>query len=454
MSSKPSTRRALSAMNSPPLSVIDTALALQQPNPFDLPPDNELFALRDREAAAQKQEHEEFIKRSLADRTISCLPNLRSQSRHLRSVGDNSDEVAPLIAEHQPRQQMSEFVDQKREIFHVQLLIDRKNKEIHRIQNMRKTEKKNIVEEYAKIAETSNQYKMTTNQYEAELTRGKKAMDNAIRRRTELQKELKKKSAFVAVLESEISRNEETLYSYRTYSDFMKKLTPPDRKMLDYFNEPEVLLEELEKVEDENLFLIRHCQELTYAQDAGLKAVQGEIDQTEAESTDVQEAMSKLKQVDEITLGNTGAVARECDDLDAQRRRLANMVTKTYKHCFGESADVNTLTRLERLENELEKMYRQSATIDPAFIAAKQAEKDKVRRDIQRKEKAEQHEREQKRRLDQVIARARMPIKRRTGRPLFERKLPIKVARNQVDRKKKLEEELILEQFLYGPIAD
>ena len=185
-----------------------------------------------------------------------------------------------------------------------------------------------------------------------------------------------------------------------------------------------------------------------------LKAVQGEIDKTEAESSEVQDAMTKLKQVDEITLGNTGAVARECDDLDAERRRLAVMVTKTYKHCFGESADVNTLTRLERIENELEKMYRQSATIDPAFIAAKQAEKDKVRREIQRKEKAEQHDREQKRKLDQVIARARMPIKRRTGRPLFERKLPIKISRSQVDQKKKLQEDLIMEQFLYGPIAD
>ena len=76
--SKPATRRALSAMNSPPLSVIDTALALQQPNPFDLPPDNELFALRDLNAAEQKQQHDEFIKKSLADRTISCLPTLRS----------------------------------------------------------------------------------------------------------------------------------------------------------------------------------------------------------------------------------------------------------------------------------------------------------------------------------------------------------------------------------------
>lgn len=349
---------------------------------------------------------------------------------------------------------MAEFIDQKREIFLVQLLIDRKNKEIHRIQNLRKTEKKNIVEEYAKIAETSNQYKMTTNQNEAELTRGKRTMDAAIRKRTELSKELKKKSAFVAVLESEISRNEETLYSYRNYAEFMKKLTPSDKKMLDYFSQPKVLLDELEKVENENLFLIRHCQELTDEQESGLRTVQSEIDKTDAESNEVIDAMNKLQHVDAVQLTGAGALSKECDTLDAQRRRLSNLVTRTYKHCFGEAADVNTLARLERIENELEKMYHQSAAIDPAFMAAKQSEKDKARRDIQRKEKVERQEKEQKRKLEQALARAQMPIKRRTGRPMVERTLPLKLNRNPVDEKKKQQEEEQQDVFLYGAITD
>lgn len=443
-------------IQSPPLGVIDTALALQAPNPFDLPPDSELFAMRDREAQLQKEHQKKVMKQSLVERTLSCLPPLHSQSRHAcRSVSESTAgfQIAPPVAEHQRRQQMAEFVDQKREIFLVQLLIDRKNKEIQRIQQLRKTEKKNIREEEAKIAETTNQYKMTTNQMEAELTRAKKAMDAAIKHRTELSKELKKKKAYVAVVKSEISRNDETLEAYRTYSEFLKRLTPPDSTVQEYFNDPQVLLDELEKVENENLFLIQHCQELYYEQETGITSLTTQIDQVDYEACELKKGIEKLndglKVSTEFDTSTSSVANKESDQLELQLKRLSKYVSETYRNCFKETADVNTLTRLERIENELERMYRGSECIDPAFIAAKQTEKDKVRRDIQRKAKAEKQALEQQRKLDQALARAKMPIKRKTGRPCNERILPIKSKRPQDEKKKQMEVKA-QEDFLFG----
>jgi hypothetical protein len=423
-------------------------------NPFNLPPDSALFELRDRESELMRQQHDLVMHRSLVDRALSCLPPLHHSGGHAAGSCPESApqaQIAPPVAEHQQRQQMAEFVDQKREIFLVQLLIDRKNKEIDRIQNLRKTEKKNMIQEQGKIAEQSNQNKMTTNQQDLELSRAKRAMDAAIKKRTELSKELKKKTSFVQVLESEISRNQESLDACRSYAEFMKKLTPIDDVPTEFFSQPGDLLQELETVENENLFLIRHCQELKDDQDTTLRTVQGDIDKSDTEERLLKTALSDLAQMEEVSAVASGAL-KECDSLDAQLRRLSQVVRKTYKQCFNEASEVNTLTRLEKVENALEFMYQQSALIDPALIAAKQTEKDRARRDVQRREKAEKQEKDQKRKHEQALLRAQMPIKRKTGRPVNARTLPIRLAQNQVDENKKHQEELQLEMFLYGPI--
>jgi hypothetical protein len=441
----PSIRRPL------PLASIDSSLSLPDDNPFGLPPDAELFDLRDRENEEHRARQASIMHKSLVDRTLSALPPLHNCESQTGTTSAGPPQIAPPADEHQRRQQTSEFVDQKREIFLVQLLIDRKNREIYRIQNMRKTEKKNIIEDQAKIAEESNQYKMTANQYDTELQRAKQIMDKAIRRRTELGKEQKKKGSFVQLLESDIARKEEALESYRTCADFLKRLTPADLRPMEYFTSPEVLLLELENVENENLFLIRHCQELTDNQETGLRNVQGEIDQANAETADLLEAARRIPEVAEIQVTAGGV---QSEGLDEELRALGRLVRSAYISCFNELSDVNTLARLAKLEQELERMYQASARIDPKFVSAKQQAKDKERRDRLRKEKAEKLEADQKKKLEQALERAQMPIKRRTGRPPVERTLPIRVNKNPVDENKKLAEEQQIDAFLYGPIGD
>ncbi|OHT16169.1 hypothetical protein TRFO_42006 [Tritrichomonas foetus] len=368
------------------------------------------------------------------------------------SAVDNKEVgISPPVAEHQQRQQMDEFIGQRREIFFVQLLIDRKNKEIQRIQNLRKTEKKNIAEEEAKIAETSNQYKMTQNQIDAELSREKKNMEAAIKARTQSQKVLKQKTLYVDAITSENMKNEETLNTYKTYKAFLQKMTPPDVPMFEFFNSPQVLLDEIEKVENENLFLIQHYQEMQFEQETVTAVVKSEINKTTAESDDLINAIGKLNKIEQFQLINDKE-NKENEILDDELTTLARIVTNTYEECFNETADVNTLTRLERLENELEMLYREMMKIDPDFIKSKQAEKDKKRREEQRKAKAEELQKEQARKHKQALLRAQMPVKRKTGRPVRERTLPIKLNRNPIDEKQKLIEEQAQEIFLFGNI--
>ena len=427
---------------------------LDAPNPFDLPPDQDLFQKRDSENQRMKEYKNHLSRQTLIQRSSLSKSPLYgagltiSKSKRMNNESASEFYIAPPAPEHQRREQMHEFVEQKREIFLVQLLIDRKNKEIDRISQTRKTEKKNIADEEAKIAETTNQYKMSRNQIDAELTRGKKSMEDAIKKRTEISKQLKKMRANVSVIESEITKNEYMLESYRNYADFLKKLAPPNTEPMDVFKDPKQVLDELEKVEMDNLFLIQHCAELTEERENGLTHLNAEIDKTVAEKSSIEESMSKMKQVEEFT----GPETIKSTSLDTTLANLTRSVRKAYMECFKVNADISPLAMLERIEIGLEKMYTQSTTIDPKFLTERQSLRDKKRREEQRLAANKKKLEDQKKKAEAALARAKKPIKRRTGRPLNERVLPIKL-KHTVDDKAKLEEEKAIDDFLFGEIV-
>ena len=65
---------------------------------------------------------------------------------------------------------------------------------------------------------------MTRNQIDAEISLGKKSMDDAMKKSMELSKQLKKMCADAPIINSDISKNEERLESCRNYANFLKKL--------------------------------------------------------------------------------------------------------------------------------------------------------------------------------------------------------------------------------------
>ena len=140
-------------------AILSRPAYLDQPNPFDLPPDQDLFSRRDEENQKLKEHQLKIAKRSLAERNSMSKSPLygagKTITKSRRNLAESTNEfyIAPPVAEHQRKEQMHDFVEQKREIFLVQLLIDRKVKEIDRISQTRKTEKKNIKSFFLKIGE-------------------------------------------------------------------------------------------------------------------------------------------------------------------------------------------------------------------------------------------------------------------------------------------------------------
>jgi hypothetical protein len=68
-----------------------------------------------------------------------------------------------------------------------------------------------------------------------------------------------------STLKNEIAHYEERKEEYGLYKLFLEELTPPEWREVHpfpelYYKEPKQLLEKIQALEDENLFLIRHCQ--------------------------------------------------------------------------------------------------------------------------------------------------------------------------------------------------
>jgi hypothetical protein len=107
---------------------------------------------------------------------------------------------------------------------------------------------------------------------------------------------------------------------------------------------------------------------------------------------------------------------------------------------------------LEQIENQLEAYYKIEDTISPDFLAEKRAGFLKRRREEQRKLTQERQEQEKRRKTEQAMARARMPIKRRTGRPVIQRARLIKRERNENERLMLLRrEQQRIDYLLFAP---
>jgi hypothetical protein len=231
------------------------------------------------------------------------------------------------------------------------------------------------------------------------------------------------------------------------------RLCPPDQTFETFLQHPESCICQLHQIENDNLFLIRHYQHLKDVLEHGLEKIQAdiaiEIEAEEALVRDI-ESPTKILQTD---LG--AAVKPSQQDEDDPLARLERQVKKTYKGCFGMTVDLGSILMLKKIEIELESMYEKCDRVVPEFLAYKQTMRERQRRDEQRKEWQAWRAREQQRKMEQAIARAKRPMPVRTGRPLTMRRLPLKVKKqNDEAIRKLLLEQLQEEQLLYHDSDD
>mmetsp|Transcript_17130 Transcript_17130/g.23649 ORF Transcript_17130/g.23649 Transcript_17130/m.23649 type:complete len:605 (-) Transcript_17130:110-1924(-) len=258
-------------------------------NPFLMPADEEVFRMREEEKRRKKEERELMKslqvheKGTFASRMATTRPPelVAGDDSRLRQGGARELAAAQALpADHRRREKenMADFVAKKREIFLVQMSLDTKRAEI------RKLEERALQREEA-LRKSEQMLEEDALRFDAFLKENDEKVQEAIKRaeveakaKQDKVHEIKRLSAAIATIKSELNKYEEQLEDCRKYKDFLDKLTPPE-----YFKEQTELKakRQAERKARREEKKAAHAKKLEEAQKAAAAAAAAELEAQE-----------------------------------------------------------------------------------------------------------------------------------------------------------------------------
>lgn len=433
-------------------------------NPFVMPEGSDRFGYREEENKQQKEELAKIQQMTLVQRTDRLQPSVPGlvnrtirphEPKTARSNQSAPREIKPITPESPnvvKSMRMTEFVAEKREVFLIQLIIDRKNKEVQRLNNQIKSEEAQLQDTEMKIVETSNEYKMTSAQIEASLARARKSSESATKKRVELQKELRCQQQTVSLIRSDIMKNEDLLENYKQCKEFLEYIKPDYANFDDYFKGPEVLIKHFDDMEQENLFLLDQYQN----RQEEIAKDQKKFDKDLIESSQLLNQVSKkvdsLPYVEVEDLQLCPGNVQMSGEIDAETAKLTELIKKTFFHCFGKPSTDTAISMLELIEKAMDDLYAKAQHVKPSFRDEKMMIKDKQRHLQEIRDEADRKEAMQHEKMMKAYEKAKQPIKRKSGRPIPRRMLPnMFVKKDEEAEKRRAEERQRIDNLLYGP---
>jgi hypothetical protein len=427
-------------------------------NPFLLPEAAAAIGGRERDKMRRNAERASLMQMSLISRANLQRPPVPPCV--LRRSNPAQSALAPLLPGPSSEQRaararrMTEFLHEKREMFLLQLIIDGQRREIQKIRDSMAHEERALVEDEVDIEVRGKEYKRYEVELEAKLSAILRAAEMATQLRVELQTRLKRATAAVITTKYEIEKNCDLLDEHRQYAAFLKMMTPDNFLTSDYFDRAEKMIECLDDLEKQNLLLMQTRQFFNEKAEVQSRTIEEAGRDSSAEIERFEQVLRDLPAPVEEAIGLSAGTVEQSRQLDEAYDGIAGRVKASYRACFHRESEMSPLRMLMELEARLEQFASTLETIDPAFVAQKQSEQERRRRDEQRIRKQIRQEEEQKMKIEHAFARATRPIQKRSGRPLVPRTLPQK-AHAGIDYAQlaALEEQRRIDEMLYGEIT-
>lgn len=426
------------------------ALSCRPNNPFVMTPEDVSFEGRAIKSERDRQEKFDFLSLGIVERTKKLTSRAPTTYRSVFSVKQPSRPQTVRIFDrtkfHRKRN-IKELMSDKRDIFLMQLILDRKNKRIETIDDYMESEEKNHTETIDDIQKESDSVSKEIDNVERKLSQAKKEMEVAVRLKVDLLKEFDKQKQKVEIMRSEVSKNQDMLKFYRNLRGFMHKMSQASGNTLDYFKDPDAMVKAIDDLVNENLFI---GQQLDFFDEF----FNSDSKNTEEEGIEIDRTLEALNKLIEVNLPPeefTHVADRQQKEAnDNELARLSGLVGNTVIKLLGPQGVLTPLEMLEKLEWRLEEFYKKLTMVNPSFVAQKQAMIDELRAEEYRKEIAKERERIFQEKKDQAYARATKPIKKRVGRRLVERTVPKRrVVQSDAEKLRKEEERLRLRRLLF-----
>ncbi|XP_030063547.1 cilia- and flagella-associated protein 100 isoform X2 [Microcaecilia unicolor] len=219
-------------------------------NPFLMPPDVDFFVLRDHEREKRQADLEVQKALKIHEKMTKCqikakLDGIRKEVRKEIQKGDNEsqreeetsrdmespDSAAWKLAvtkDHPAAETLLEYTKKKREMFYLQYALFVKRNEIQKMETIAVREETKLEKAEQFLEEDAAMFDEFLKENDRCSVEAIKIADKETKRKMDKMAEIKKLSAQVMNIKSDIAKHEEILNEYMMLQEFLFKLSPPE----------------------------------------------------------------------------------------------------------------------------------------------------------------------------------------------------------------------------------
>ncbi|XP_045165037.1 cilia- and flagella-associated protein 100-like isoform X3 [Mercenaria mercenaria] len=217
-------------------------------NPFKMPPDSDIFLMRDKERQRKKQErlrqrdlkvHEKTTYASKVNfKTAQMIKPTDSDEekddeetdKAVAVKDDPQFTIAVTRDRHVEKESLAEYIAKKREMFLVQYSLGVKRDETQKLEEIAQAEERKLelAEQY--LEEDAAMFDEFLKENDSNSAEAMRIAETETKAKLEKVAEIKRINANMMAIKSEISKYEDTLKEYQMYRNFLENLTPPEIK--------------------------------------------------------------------------------------------------------------------------------------------------------------------------------------------------------------------------------
>ncbi|XP_061076612.1 cilia- and flagella-associated protein 100 [Conger conger] len=214
-------------------------------NPFRLPADSNIFVLKKQERERKKLEQQKKLKMKVHERGLYVTRRKAKQAElwcELRAgreedaanekameLRDNSAwKVAMIKDRNIEKESINEFVSKKREMFLLEYALAVKREEMGQLEEAATVEEKKLARAAKLLEKDSIMFDEFLKESDKSSVEAIKIAEQESKIKQEKVSEIKRITAKMVAIKSDISKYEDTLKEYSMYKDFLFKLSPPE----------------------------------------------------------------------------------------------------------------------------------------------------------------------------------------------------------------------------------
>ena len=209
--------------------------AMASSNPFHVPADEEVFALRDEEAARKRQEREQaktlhVWEKGVKVNTTRALTAEAGLDEGSAVMGQSKLNLVAAATRdrRKEKENMADFIAKKREMFLVQMSLDTKRAEIRKLEERAQQREEALRKSEQMLEEDALRFDQFLKDNDQKAVQAIKKAEAETKAKAEKVQEIKKLNMQITQIKSEMSKFEEQLEDCRKYKEFLDKLTPPE----------------------------------------------------------------------------------------------------------------------------------------------------------------------------------------------------------------------------------